>query len=143
MRIPVQILAAGQGLALPRYQTPGAAAMDLYAAHDAVLAADASAVGSTGLALAIPHGFEGQIRGRSGLARQHIFVHTGTIDSDYRGPVGVLMFNCNRHVHHVRRGDRIAQLLIAPVMMNVVLDVVDTLPPAERLGGWGSTGSRD
>ncbi len=130
----------------PRYQTAGAAGMDLVAAVDAPIAIaprGRAAVG-TGLAVAIPAGFEGQVRPRSGLAREHgvtVVNAPGTIDCDYRGEVIVLLCNLGDATVTITGGMRIAQLVIAPVV-RAELDEVATLPPTERgAGGFGSTGT--
>jgi dUTP pyrophosphatase len=130
----------------PRYMTDAAAGLDLVAAIDATitLAPGARAVVGTGLALAIPVGWEGQVRPRSGLAREHgiTVVNTpGTIDADYRGEVGVLLINLGATPVTISSGQRIAQLVIAPVAQ-AALSVVDELPGSARgAGGFGSTGS--
>ena len=129
----------------PRYMTPGAAGMDLCAAIDEALElgpGERAAVG-TGLALAIPAGFEGQVRPRSGLAREHgvtVVNAPGTIDSDYTGHVQVLLVNLGRAPVRIEPGQRIAQLVIAPVVQ-AELEEVDALPETSRgAGGFGSTG---
>jgi len=123
-----------------------AAGLDLVAAIDApvVVAPGARCAVGTGLAIAIPPGWEGQVRPRSGLARQHgitVLNSPGTIDSDYRGEVVVLLVNLGDHAFEIRSGERIAQLVIAPVAQ-AALEVVAELPPSQRgAGGFGSTGS--
>lgn len=132
-------------LPLPRYMTPGAAGMDLLADVDAdlVLAPGERRLVGTGLAVAIPAGYEGQVRPRSGLAvREGLTVLNapGTVDSDYRGEVQVLLANLGSAAVHVRRGDRIAQLVVAPVA-RVTWREVEALPETARGGsGFGSTG---
>src|SRR5690348_17150327 len=130
---------------VPRYMTPGAAGMDLCAAIDEAVElgpGERAAVG-TGLALAIPAGFEGQVRPRSGLAREHgvtVANAPGTIDSDYTGHVQVLLVNLGRAPVRIEPGQRIAQLVIAPVVQ-AELEEVDALPETSRgAGGFGSTG---
>jgi dUTP pyrophosphatase len=131
---------------VPRYMTPGAAGLDLVAAIDAavVLAPGARAPIGTGLAVAIPDGWEGQVRPRSGLAREHgitVANAPGTIDSDYRGEVVVLLINLGAREVVIERGQRIAQLVIAPVAQ-AVIEVVADLPATTRgAGGFGSTGA--
>lgn len=129
----------------PRYMTPGAAGMDLCAAIDEPFElgpGERAAVG-TGLALAIPAGFEGQVRPRSGLAREHgvtVANAPGTIDSDYTGHVQVLLVNLGSAPVRIEPGQRIAQLVIAPVVQ-AELEEVDALPETSRgAGGFGSTG---
>lgn len=97
---------------------------------------------SAGFALAIPPGYEGQIRPRSGLSRRGVVAQLGTIDSDYRGAIGITLFNIGSHAVEISAMDRIAQLVIAPVV-RAELHVVDALPPTDRgSGGYGSTGVR-
>ena len=129
----------------PVYKTDGAAGMDLAAALAApiVIERGARALVPTGWAMAIPEGFEGQVRPRSGLAWRHgitVLNSPGTIDSDYRGEVQVVLVNLGDEPFTVRPGDRIAQLVIAPVA-RATLDVVTELDATERgAGGYGSTG---
>ncbi|MBY8976660.1 dUTP diphosphatase [Rhodobacteraceae bacterium NNCM2] len=138
-------------LPMPEYETEGAAGMDLRASLDpkdrergVALPTLGRALIPTGLAMAIPQGFEAQIRPRSGLAARHgvTLVNTpGTIDSDYRGEIGVLMINLGADTYWVRHGDRIAQMVIAPVTRAGV-ERVDNLDQTSRGGGgFGSTGS--
>lgn len=135
----------GQGLPLPAYQTPGAAGMDLPAALDSPLTLDpgARAVIPTGLAMEIPPGHEGQIRPRSGLAVRHgltVLNAPATIDCDYRGELQIPLINLGQEPITLRRGDRIAQLVIAPVV-RLPIEEVTSLPPTTRgEGGFGSTG---
>ena len=130
---------------MPRYQTADAAGMDLHAALDEPMRVEPGAAIAvpTGLAMAIPRGYEGQVRPRSGLARKHAVTLTnspGTIDSDYRGECVVLLINHGREPFTIAHGDRIAQLVIAPVV-RAELDIVQDLSETERgAGGFGSTG---
>jgi len=137
-------------LALPAYETAGAAGMDLRASLHADDRAEGIQLPSggrvlvpTGLAMAIPPGFEGQIRPRSGLAARHGLTQLnspGTVDSDYRGEIMVLMINHGAETYLVRHGERIAQMVIAPVVQAAMVRV-DALPGSERgTGGFGSTG---
>jgi dUTP pyrophosphatase len=123
--------------------TPGAAGLDLRADEDCVLGPGERRLIATGLALEIPQGFEGQVRPRSGLAVRHgigIVNAPGTIDSDYRGEVGVALVNLGKEPFAIARGDRIAQLVIAPVVQADV-QLMDELTESERgSGGFGSTG---
>lgn len=141
--VPVKRLAHFEGLELPAYATEGAAGMDVLAAEDVSLAPGARHAVATGLAFAIPAGFEIQVRPRSGLALKHgITVPNtpGTIDSDYRGELKVILINHGGQTFEVRRGDRVAQLVIAPVTRASWLKV-DELEHTERgEGGFGSTG---
>jgi dUTP pyrophosphatase len=128
---------------LPRYQTPDAAGMDLHAVEATTIAPGASAAVDSGLAVAIPRGFEGQVRPRSGNALKHsvtVVNAPGTIDSDYRGSVKVLLINHGREPFVIEVGHRIAQLVIAPVIQVEMVEV-DALSETERgTGGFGSTG---
>ncbi len=142
----IQVLAHGQGLPLPRYETAGAAGLDLRAAVDAplVLAPLDRVAVPTGMIVAIPTGFEGQVRPRSGLAlRQGLGMPNspGTIDADYRGELKVLMINLGRAPIEITRGMRIAQLVIAPVAQAEIIEVDEICDDTDRgTGGFGSTG---
>ncbi|WP_226016017.1 dUTP diphosphatase [Novosphingobium sp. FKTRR1] len=139
----VKRLPHGEGLPLPAYATAGAAGMDVVAAEDVDLAPGVRHAVATGLALAIPHGFEVQVRPRSGLALKHgITVPNtpGTIDSDYRGELKVILINHGTDVFAVRRGDRVAQLVLAPVTIGTWLEVDELDSTARGEGGFGSTG---
>jgi dUTP pyrophosphatase len=133
----------GPPLPLPRYMTPGAAGLDLLADEVVSLAAGERRLVPTGLALEIPPGYEGQVRPRSGLAMRHgigMVNAPGTIDSDYRGEVGVLLVNHGEERVDLARGERIAQLVISPVVQATLVEV-DELAKSERGdGGFGSTG---
>jgi len=145
--IPLRVkrLPHGEGLPLPAYATPGAAGMDVVAAEDVLLAPGARHPVATGLAIAIPHGYEIQVRPRSGLALKHgITVPNtpGTIDSDYRGELKVLLINHGPQAFTITRGDRIAQLVLAPVLQGAWLEVDALDETARGEGGFGSTGLR-
>jgi len=146
-QVPVHVvrLAHAEGLALPAYATPGAAGMDVAAAleSDLVLAPGARAAVPTGLLVAVPEGFELQVRARSGLALGEglaVLNAPGTIDCDYRGEVKVILANLGDRPVTVRRGMRVAQLVLAPVSRAswVVVDALDGT--ARGAGGFGSTG---
>jgi dUTP pyrophosphatase len=143
--LELERLESAQDLPVPRYQTAGAAGVDLHAAvrPDLVLAPLERCLVPTGVRIAIPDGFEGQVRPRSGLALRHgvtVLNSPGTIDSDFRGEVQVLLVNLGQQPFTVERGARIAQLLIAPVARAQVCEV-RVLPPTERgTNGFGSTG---
>jgi len=143
--VPVQVkrLEHGEGLELPLYATDGAAGMDVLSAEDVTLAPGMRHAVATGLALAIPPGYEIQVRPRSGLALKHgvsVPNTPGTIDSDYRGELKVIMINFGAEPFEIRRGDRVAQLVLAPVT-RALWAVVDELDETERgAGGFGSTG---
>ena len=133
----------GAGLPLPAYATHGAAGMDVVAAEDVTIAPGARHAVATGFAMAIPPGYEVQVRPRSGLALKHgvTCLNTpGTIDSDYRGEVKVILANLGEADFAVRRGDRIAQLVPAPVL-RADLEECEALDDTVRgSGGFGSTG---
>ncbi len=145
MTIQVQLkrLPHGEGLPLPAYATSGAAGMDVVSAEDVTLAPAARHAVATGLSMAIPAGYEIQVRPRSGLALKHgITVPNtpGTIDSDYRGELKVILINLGSEPFAIQRGDRVAQLVLAPVVQ-AAWDEVDELDATERgEGGFGSTG---
>ncbi|MBK8630654.1 MAG: dUTP diphosphatase [Sphingomonadales bacterium] len=148
MRLPditiaLQRLPHGEGLPTPAYATPGAAGMDVVSAEDLTLAPGGRHAVATGFAMAIPEGYEVQVRPRSGLAlKQGITcLNTpGTIDSDYRGEVKVILANLGDAPFLIARGDRIAQLVPAPVQRAVFV-AVDSLDATVRgAGGFGSTG---
>src|SRR6478672_6165721 len=132
-----------EGLTLPDYATDGAAGMDVLSAEDVTLAPGERWPVATGLAVAIPHGFEIQVRPRSGLALKHgisVPNSPGTIDSDYRGELKVILINHGAEPFAIHRGDRVAQLVLAPVV-RVAWDEVDALDETDRGGGgFGSTG---
>jgi len=146
MTILVQRLAHAEGLPLPAYATPGAAAMDLLAAVAApvVVPPGGRVLIPTGLRVALPAGHEWQIRPRSGLALKHgvtLVNAPGTIDEDYRGEVGVILLNTGAEDFVVERGMRVAQAVLAPVVRAVFEEVV-VLPETPRgAGGFGSTGA--
>ena len=131
---------------VPRYMTDAAAGLDLVAAIDdpVTLAPGARAAVGTGLALAIPEGWEGQVRPRSGLAREHgvtVVNAPGTIDADYRGEVRVILANLGDQPFIVERGRRIAQLVVAPVARLEWTEVATLSTTRRGAGGFGSTGS--
>ena len=145
--IAVRRLPHGEGLPLPAYETALAAGMDLRAAvpddEPAVLKPGARLAVPTGLAFALPAGFEGQVRPRSGLALKAgvTCLNTpGTIDADYRGEVKVILINLGEEDFTIRRGDRIAQLVIAPVIQGAWREVGSLDETARGAGGFGSTG---
>lgn len=135
----------GADLPLPAYETAGAAGLDLRAAITAplTLAPGERALIPTGLAMQLPGGFEGQVRPRSGLALRHgvtVLNAPGTIDSDYRGEVSVVLINHGQEPFSIQRGDRIAQFVIAPVTQAELLEVSTLDATARGAGGYGSTG---
>ncbi len=145
LSVRVIVLAHGRGLALPAYQTAGSAGADLLAAiHEPmVLEPGARCVVPTGLAMALPVGWEAQVRPRSGLAVRHgvtVLNAPGTIDADYRGEIRVPLVNLGQEAFRIARGDRIAQLVVASVTQ-VRWDAVEGLDDTARgTGGFGSTG---
>lgn len=144
--LPVRILPHGEGLALPAYQTADSAGLDLVAAVEAamVLQPGERALVPTGLAIALPSGYEAQIRPRSGLAFKHgltVLNSPGTIDADYRGELKVLMINLGQEPFAVKRGERIAQMVVAPVTQIAWQPVADLDETARGAGGFGSTGT--
>jgi dUTP pyrophosphatase len=147
IRIDICQLPHGEGLALPEYQSPHAAGLDLLAAvpesDPLVLAPGQRALVPTGLTIALPPGYEAQIRPRSGLAFKHgvtVLNAPGTIDADYRGEIGVLLINHGDAPFPIHRGERIGQMVVAAVA-RVELVSSGSLPPTKRgSGGFGSTG---
>ncbi len=151
MSLPVSILrlAHGAGLPLPAYESASAAGMDLRAAvpeHEPmVLKPGARAAVPTGYAFALPVGYEGQVRPRSGLALKNgvtALNSPGTIDADYRGEVKVILINHGEDDFIIRRGDRIAQLIVAPVVQAAWREVDSLDETARGAGGFGSTGGQ-
>jgi len=137
----------GADIALPAYESEGAAGMDLRAAVEApmVLEPGKRALVPTGFVFEIPHGYEGQVRPRSGLAFKHgiTCLNTpGTVDSDYRGEVKVLLVNLGEEAFTIERGMRIAQMVIAPVTQVAVHEAAQASETARGAGGFGSTGVR-
>ncbi len=148
-RVPVRyrMAEAFTDLAPPAYASDGAAGADLRAALEEplVVAPGERTLVPTGLVLEIPRGFEGQVRARSGLALKSglaLANGVGTIDADYRGEVGVLVVNLGKEAVTLTRGDRIAQLVIAPVARAIFEEAADLVDTARGAGGFGSTGAR-
>ena len=147
VRVDIRQLPHGEGLALPAYQSADAAGLDLLAAvpqgTPLMLAPGKHAMVPTGLAVALPRGFEAQVRPRSGLAAKHgvtVLNSPGTIDADYRGEINVILINHGEAPFVIRRGERIAQMVIAPVVQAQIIPVA-TLSSTDRgSGGFGSTG---
>ena len=141
--VSIKRLPHGHGLDLPTYATSGAAGMDVLAAESVNLKPGQRHAVATGLAMAIPHGFEIQVRPRSGLALKHgISVPNtpGTIDSDYRGELKIILINHGDEDFAIARGDRVAQLVLAPVVQAAWDEVDDLDETARGEGGFGSTG---
>ena len=148
VRIDIVQLAHAKDLPLPAYETPGAAGMDLRAAipHDEplVIRPGGRAMAPTGLCIAVPPGFEAQVRPRSGLAMRSGITclnSPGTVDSDYRGEVKVILANLGEEDFVIRRGDRIAQLVVCPVVQADWRETDSLDATARGAGGFGSTGA--
>jgi dUTP pyrophosphatase len=145
VRVAIQRLPLGEGLPLPSYATAGAAGMDLASAEDGTLAPMERRLFATGFAIALPEGYEAQVRPRSGLAWRNgitLANSPATIDSDYRGELKVALVNLGTEPFRIERGMRIAQLVVAPVAQ-VSFDEQAELPASQRGGaGFGSTGLR-
>ena len=145
LRVPLARVPGAEDLPLPAYVTPGAAGVDLPAAVEGerVLAPGERSLVPTGFRVALPPGYEAQVRPRSGLALEHGLVlpnAPGTVDSDYRGEIRVIVWNAGSEPFSIRRGDRIAQLVVAPVA-RVAWDEVEDLDATSRgAGGFGHTG---
>jgi dUTP pyrophosphatase len=147
VKVDIMQLPHAEGLALPAYQSADAAGLDLLAAVPAetplILTPGKFAMVPTGLAIALPRGFEAQVRPRSGLAAKHgvtVLNTPGTVDADYRGEINVILINHGETPFPIRRGERIAQMVIAPVTQAQLVQV-DTLSTTDRgAGGFGSTG---
>ena len=144
-QVPVRVrrLPHGEGLALPAYATDGAAGMDVLAAEEVTIAPGHRYAVATGLAVAIPQGYEIQVRPRSGLALKHgltVANTPGTIDSDYRGELKVIMINHGAESFAIARGDRVAQLVLAPVTQATWDEVEELDATARGASGFGSTG---
>lgn len=149
-RVNVVRLAHAEGLALPAYQSSDAAGLDLVAAVPAdapvALAPGARVLIPTGLVLELPKGFEAQVRPRSGLAVRHgvtVLNSPGTIDADYRGEVQVILVNLGTAPFTIARGERIAQLVVAPVVQVALAEAKSVRATARGAGGFGSTGTRE
>jgi len=144
IRIAILRLPNGEGLPLPAYATSGAAGMDVVSAESLILQPGARCAVPTGFAIGIPEGYEVQVRPRSGLALKHgvTCLNTpGTIDSDYRGEVKVILANLGNEEFSIARGDRIAQLVPAPVQHTLLIEVTELDDTPRGRGGFGSTGT--
>jgi dUTP pyrophosphatase len=147
IKVEIRQLPHGEGLALPAYQSADAAGLDLLAAVPAetplILAPGKHAMVPTGLAIALPSGFEAQVRPRSGLAAKHgvtVLNSPGTIDADYRGEISVILINHGEAAFTIKRGERIAQMVIAPVVQAQLVPVTTLSATGRGSGGFGSTG---
>jgi dUTP pyrophosphatase len=147
LKVKVKVLPHGQGLPLPQYMSAHAAGMDLYAGveRELVIPPGEWQLVPTGLQIALPAGYEAQVRPRSGLAlKQGVSVLNtpGTVDADYRGEVGVILMNHSKQDLVIKRGDRIAQMIINQIE-RIEFEEVEELPDSERgTGGFGSTGGK-
>ncbi len=147
IRVDIRQLPHAEGLPLPAYQTAHAAGLDLLAAvpesAPLTLAPGKHAMVPTGLAIALPEGFEAQVRPRSGLAAKHgitVLNSPGTIDADYRGEIQAILINHGAEPFIIRRGERIAQMVIAPVVQATLVPVTSLNETDRGSGGFGSTG---
>ncbi len=147
VKLEIRQLPHGEGLALPAYQSAHAAGLDLLAAvpedSPLILSPGQRALVPTGLAIALPSGYEAQVRPRSGLASKHgvtVLNAPGTIDADYRGEIGVLLINHGEAPFSIRRGERIAQMVIASVVRVELFPAVELSTTRRGSGGFGSTG---
>jgi dUTP pyrophosphatase len=147
IKVDIRQLPHGEGLPLPAYQSAHAAGLDLLAAvpeaTPMIIPPGKRALVPTGLSIALPPGYEAQVRPRSGLALKHgitVLNAPGTVDADYRGEVSVLLINHGDAPFEVRRGERIAQMVIAPVVQVELVPAVSLSPTDRGSGGYGSTG---
>jgi dUTP pyrophosphatase len=145
IRVEIKRLAHAGDLEMPAYHSGAAAGLDLRAAEATEIGAGATAIVPTGFALALPSGHEGQVRPRSGLAAKRgvtVLNSPGTIDADYRGEIKVILVNLGRETVHIARGDRIAQLVVAPVSRVSLVEVDELDDTARGVAGFGSSGRR-
>lgn len=145
VKVLIKRTSAGEGLPLPQYMTDGAAGMDLYAAveNSEILNPGEIKLVPAGISIALPQGYEAQIRPRSGLALKHgiTMVNTpGTIDADYRGEIGLILTNLGQAPFTINRGDRIAQMVINEVTRAEFIEVENLEDTERNSGGFGSTG---
>ncbi len=147
VKVDIRQLPHGEGLALPEYHSADAAGLDLLAAvpedSPLILSPGQRALVPTGLTIAVPSGYEAQIRPRSGLASKHgvtVLNSPGTVDADYRGEIGVLLINHGGVPFPIRRGERIAQMVIAPVVRVELAPAAELAATKRGGGGFGSTG---
>jgi dUTP pyrophosphatase len=143
MKLEIIRLEHGADLPLPSYATAGAAGLDLRAAEALIIKPNARALVATGIAISLPENFEAQVRPRSGLAVNHgvtVLNAPGTIDSDYRGEIKVPLINHGSEDFSIARGDRIAQMIIAPVVQVTPIEVRKLSETSRGAGGFGSSG---
>jgi len=141
-KVIVKIKCVSPNAILPIYKTHGSSGMDLCSTEKIDIGINEIKLVSTGIAIAVPNNYEAQVRSRSGLALKGVFVlnSPGTIDSDYRGEIKVILANFGSDVFHIEKGDRIAQLVIAPVIRAELVEVNDLDSTLRGGGGFGSTG---
>lgn len=145
LKVQVKVLPHGEGIPLPKYMSDHAAGMDIYAAvnQETIIPPEEWRLVPTGISIALPEGYEAQVRPRSGLALKQgvsILNTPGTVDADYRGEVGVILMNHSKENLVIKRGDRIAQMIINKVE-RIVFEEVEELPESGRsAGGFGHTG---
>jgi dUTP pyrophosphatase len=142
MPLTINIKRLDKTLPLPRYQTTDSSGLDLYASEDCILAPGDFKTISTGIILEIPSGYEGEVRARSGLASKFgigVLNSPGTIDSDYRGEIKVILFNFGKENFEVKKGNRIAQLIISKIEKVNLKEVKELTPTERENGGFGST----
>lgn len=143
-KVVIPIVAA-EGVELPKYATPGAAGMDLRANGQVVVERFGRAMVPTGLRISVPEGFEAQVRPRSGLSIKHgltLINPPGTIDSDFRGEINVLVINLGNETYTIEKGERIAQMVICPVVRAEWQKVTELQESERGEGGFGSTGKQ-
>lgn len=142
MPLKIRIKKIDKDLPIPAYQTEGSSGLDLHASEDYSLTSGSFGMVSTGIALEIPYGYEGEVRARSGLASKFgigVLNSPGTIDSDYRGEIKVILFNFGKKDFEIKRGDRIAQLIISRVEKIHLVEVKNLESTEREDGGFGST----
>ncbi len=142
MSLKIKVKKLNEHLPLPAYQTEGSSGLDLYASENCFLASGDFKMISTGIAIEIPFEYEGQVRARSGLASKlgiGVLNSPGTIDSDYRGEIKVILFNFGKKDFEIKKGDRIAQLIISKVEKIDLVEVEDLKNTKREDGGFGST----
>jgi dUTP pyrophosphatase len=142
MSLTIKVKRLNESLPLPVYQTEGSSGLDLYASEDCVLASGDFKMIPTGVALEIPYGYEGEVRARSGLASKFgigVLNSPGTIDSDYRGEIKVILFNFGKEKFEVKKGNRIAQLIVSKVEKVNLREVKELETTKREDGGFGST----
>ncbi|MCK4422252.1 dUTP diphosphatase [candidate division WOR-3 bacterium] len=142
MPLTIKVRRLDKSLPIPRYHTERASGLDLYAREDCLLKAGDFKMIPTGIVIEIPCGMEGQIRARSGNASNYgigVLNSPGTIDSDYRGEISVILFNFGKEDFHIKKGDRIAQLIISPIIRVELKEVKSLEETGRNQGGFGST----